>query len=217
MEDGKPQGFNTPSKKIEIYCDAYIKLGRTGEPFMPYPMPPADKDYEPLPYFIEPPESPMVDDEISREFPLVMTNGRLPMFHHSTLRNMPGLREMMPVPELWICPDDAKKYGIEPDSWVWIESPRGKTRAKAYVTKGIRPGTVCMERFWNPETLNTETHGWQEMNVNVLSRSTGPFNDVMGTHILRGYLVKVYPADSAPKGIWTKPSDFRSWLTVGRS
>lgn len=217
MEDGKPQGFNTPSKKIEIYCDAYIKLGRTGEPFMPYPMPPADQDYEPLPYFIEPPESPMVDDEISREFPLVMTNGRLPIFHHSTLRNMPGLREIMPVPQVWIYPDDAKKYGIEPDSWVWIESPRGKTRAKAYITKGIRPGTVCMERFWNPETLNTETHGWQEMNVNVLSRSTGPFNDVMGTHILRGYLVKIYPADSAPEGVWTKPSEFKSWLTVGRS
>ena len=184
---------------------------------MPYPMPPADADYEPLPYFIEPTESPMRDDEITREFPLVMTNGRVSLYHHSTLRNVPGLREISPVPELWIYPDDAAKYGIEPDSWVWVESARGKTRAKAYVTKGIRPGVVCMERFWNPETINTPTHGWQEMNVNVLSRSEGPFNDVMGTHVLRGYQVKVYPADSAPEGVWTKPEEFKSWLTVGRS
>ena len=217
MEDGKPQGFATPSKKIEIYCDAYIKLGRTGEPFMPYKMPPADKDYEPLPYYAEPTESPLRNDEISKNFPLIMTNGRLPLFHHSTLRNMPGLREIMPVPEIWIYPDDAKKYGIEPGQWVWVESARGKTRAVAYITKGIRPGSVYMERFWHPETLNTKTHGWQETNVNVLSRSEAPFNDVVGTHVLRGYQVKVYPADSAPEGIWTKPSDFKSWLTVGRS
>ena len=215
--NGKPAGFPTPSKKIEIYCDAYIKLGRTGEPYMPYPMPPADKDYEPLPYYAEPTESPARDDEISKEFPLVMTNGRLPLYHHSTLRNMPGLREMMPVPELWISPSDAAKYGIEQGRWTWIESARGKIRAKALVTKAIRPGTVYMERFWYPETLNTETHGWKESNVNVLSRSTAPFNDVVGTHVLRGYQVKVYPADSAPEGIWTKPSDFKSWLTVGKS
>ena len=216
-EDGKPQGFNTPSKKIEVYCDAYITLGRTGKPFMPYEMPPADKDYEPLPYYAEPTESPVRNDEISRKYPLTMTNGRLPLYHHSTLRNMPGLREMIPVPEIWIYPDDAKKYGIQPGQWTWVESARGKIRAKAYVTKGIRPGTVYMERFWHPETVNTKTHGWQETNVNVLSRSEGPFNDVVGTHVLRGYQVSVSPADSAPEGIWTEPSDFRSWLTVGRS
>ena len=85
------------------------------------------------------------------------------------------------------------------------------------MTKGIRPGCVYMERFWTPETLNTKTHGWQEMNVNVLTRSEAPFNDVVGTHVLRGFQVKVYPADSAPEGVRTEPQQFRSWLTVGRS
>lgn len=216
-EAGLPQGFNTPSKKIEIYCDSFIELGRTGAPFMPYPLPPADQDYEPLPYYAEPTESPMRNDEISREFPLTMTNGRLPLYHHSTLRNIPGLREMMAVPELWICPEDAETYGVHTGNWVWVESKRGKIRAKAYVTKGIRPGTVYMERFWHPETLNTPTHGWQETNVNVLTRSEGPFNDVVGTHVLRGFQVKVSPAESGPEGIWTTPADFKSWLTVGKT
>ena len=123
----------------------------------------------------------------------------------------------MPVPEIWVYPDDAKKYGVEPGKWTWVESARGRIRARVFVTKGIRPGTVYMERFWHPETLNTSTHGWKETNVNVLSKSEGPFNDVVGTHVLRGYQVKIYPADSAPEGIWEKPEDFRSWLSVGRA
>jgi anaerobic selenocysteine-containing dehydrogenase len=211
---GLPKGFDTPSKKLEIYCERMIELGRSGQPFMPFPMDPASKDYDPLPYYLEPVESPIRDDETAKEFPLVMTNGRVPFYHHGTLRNIPRLREMYPAPELWISPEDAAKEAIETGSWVWIESKRGKIRAKALVTKGIKPGTVCMERFWNPETLNTETHGWQEMNVNVLSKSTAPYNDIVGTHTLRAYQVKVTRAEEGPKGVWTKPEDFRSWLPL---
>ncbi len=213
---GKPRGFNTASKKLQVYCDGYITLGRTGAPYLPVELPPADKDYEPLPYYIEPYESPVRDNENSRKYPLTMTNGRLPLFHHTTLRNIPGLREMYPVAEIWIYPDDAKEYGVGTGDWVWVESERGKIRAKAYVTKAIRPGSVYMERFWNPETLNTQTRGWQEMNVNVLSRSKPPYNDVVGTHTLRAYQVRIYKADKAPEGVWTKPDDFKSWLTVGQ-
>ena len=211
---GLPKGFDTPSKKLEIYCERMIELGRSGQPFMPFPMDPASKDYDPLPYYLEPVESPIRDDETAKEFPLVMTNGRVPFYHHGTLRNIPRLREMYPAPELWISPEDAAKEAIETGSWVWIESKRGKIRAKALVTKGIKPGTVCMERFWNPETLNTETHGWQEMNVNVLSKSTAPYNDIVGTHTLRAYQVKVTRAEEGPKGVWTKPEDFKSWLPL---
>lgn len=211
---GKPAGFPTPSRKLEIYLDSMITLGRTGQPFSPVELPPVEKDYEPLPYYLEPVESPVKDDETAKEYPLVMTNGRVPFYHHSTLRNIPSLREMYPVPEIWIYPDTAKKYGIEPDDWVWVESPRGKIRAKALITKGINPGTVCMERFWHPETLTTKTHGWQETNVNVLSKSSAPYNDVVGTHTLRAFQVKIYKADGAPEGIWTKPEDFKTWLPV---
>ena len=76
----------------------------------------------------------------------------------------------------------------------------------------MNPRVVYMERFWNPETLNTKTHGWQEENVNVLSKNTPPFNDVVGTYTLRGYQVKIYKADGAPEGVWTKPEDFKPWM-----
>ena len=51
------------------------------------------------------------------------------------------------MPELWIHPEDAEKYGISDEDWVWVESKRGKITAKALVTKGIAKGVVYMERF----------------------------------------------------------------------
>ncbi len=213
---GKLKGFDTPSKKIEIYLDSMITLGRTGQPFAKCELPPVEVDYDPLPYYLEPPEGPVSDPELAKEYPLIMTNGRVPFYHHSTLRNVAAMREIYPVPEVWIHPADAEKYGVVPGDWVWIESLRGKIRAKAYVTEGICPGAVCMERFWNPETLNTKTHGWKEMNVNVLTKASAPFNDVVGTYTLRAFLVKIYKAEEgAPEGVWTKPGDFKSWLPIG--
>ena len=212
---GKPQGFPTPSKKLEIYLESMITLGRTGQPFAAEMLPPASKDYEPLAYYLEPIESPLGDGELQKEFPLVMTNGRVPFYHHSTLRNVAALREMYPVPEVWINPDTAKEYGISNGDWTYVESLRGKITAKAWVTEGIPPRIVYMERFWNPETLDTKTHGWKEMNVNVLTKSTAPFNDVVGTYTLRGFQVRVSKADGPPEGVWTKPEDFKSWLPAG--
>lgn len=207
---GKPTGFPTPSKKCELYLESMITLGRTGRPFSPIDLEPADEDYDPLPYYLEPSESPLTDSE----YPLVFTGGRVPYYHHNTLRNIPWLREMYPAPELWIHPDAAEKYGIEDGDWVWVESRRGRTQGVAKVTQGINPGTVYMERFWNPENLNTPTHGWREMNVNMLTKSTAPFNDVVGTYTLRAFQVKVYKAEGAPEGVWLNPEDFRPWLPV---
>lgn len=209
---GKPAGFNTPSKKCEVYLESMITLGRTGQPFSACELPPASKDYDPLPYYLEPDESPFESCELSKEFPLVLTGGRLPLNHHSTLRNIPWLREISSAPELLINPIDAASYGISDCDWVWVESKRGKIRGIANVTEGIKPGTVFMERFWNPETLNTETHGWKEMNVNVLTKADAPFNDVVGTYTLRAFLVKVSRADGPPAGVWTKAKDFKAWL-----
>ncbi|MGL5436152.1 MAG: molybdopterin-containing oxidoreductase family protein [Lachnospiraceae bacterium] len=209
---GKPEGFKTPSRKCELYLESMITLARTGMPYSNCELPPASKDYDPLPYYIEPHESPLEGSELAKRFPLVMTNGRLPLFHHSTLRNTPWTREMYPAPEVWIHPNAAETYGIEDNDWVWVESLRGKVRGIANVTLGINEGSVYMERFWNPETLNTETHGWKEMNVNVLAKSDAPYNDVVGTYTLRGYLVKVYKADGPPEGVWIESKDFKPWL-----
>ncbi len=211
-ENGVPAGFPTPSKKCELYLESMITLGRTGKPFMPIELPPASKDYSPLPYYAVPNESPTKATELFKDYPLVMTGGRVPFYHHNTQRNIPWLREIYPVPEIWMFPTDAEKHGVADGDWAWVSTKRGKIRGVVSVTQGIKPGVVYMERFWNPETLDTETHGWKEMNINVITSSEGPYNDVAGTYTLRGFLVNVTPAEGPPEGIWKNPKDFVAWL-----
>ena len=206
----KPKGFATPTKKCEIYLESMITLGRTGRPFMPIDLEPADEDYSPLPYYAEPVESPLTDEE----YPLTYTGGRVPYFHHGTLRNVPWLREMYPAPEMWLSPKDAEKYGLEEGDWAWIESRRGRTRGLVKVTAGIKPGSVYMERFWLPENLDKDTHGFREMNVNMLTKATAPYNPEIGTYTLRAFQVKVYKAEGAPEGVWLEPESFKPWLPV---
>ena len=219
---GKPTGFGTPSKKLEVYVESNIILGRTGFPWAKcteaehFEVPPASEDYEPLCYYTEPAESPVEGAEgYDANYPLVITNGRLPMYHHGTLRNIPWLREIYPVPELWINPADAETYGIEDGTWTWIESRRSKTRGLAKVTTAIPKGVLYMERFWNPEFLDAEdpTPAFTAMNYNVLSKTDAPFNPEYGTYTLRGFTVKVYPCpEGAPEGTWMNPEDFAPWL-----
>ena len=45
---------------------------------------------------------------------------------------------------LLIHPDTAKKLGINEGDWVVVESPRGKIRIRARLTRGIRPDTVAI-------------------------------------------------------------------------
>lgn len=209
-QTGLPRGFNTPSQKCEVYLESLITLGRTGHPWTQCELKPANKDYDPLPYYLEPAENP--NNDTGENFPLVMTSGRLPYWHQTTLRNVSYLREIAPVAEILINPGDAGKYGVDQEDWLWVESMRGRIKARASISQAIARGVVQMERFWNPETLNTPSRGFREMNVNILSKSDPPHNDVCGTYTLRGYQVKIYRADGPPPGIWQEPEDFKPWL-----
>lgn len=217
-DTGKPIGFGTPSGRVEPYSEITVKLGRTGYPFALCNEGQITLDssksaeYEPVPYYQEPAENPNDDTD----YPLALTEGRVPIYHHGTLRNVPWLRELMPTAEIWINPDDAQKYGITNKQWVKVESRRGETYSRAVVTKDIPARMVYMERFWNPELLDSDPYGsWNAMNVNVLTKNDPPYNDVYGTYTLRGFQVKVTPVDSIPyDGIWTEPKQFEAWMPI---
>lgn len=208
-----PSGFPTRCGKCEAYCESMIVCGRTGTPWSyGIQLPPADEDYDPLPYFKEPAESP---NEPDTEYPLVMSAGRTPWFHHGTLRNSPYLREILPYPQLWINPVDAEKYGIEDGEWVNVESRRATICGVAKVTERERTGCVYMERYWNPELLDSDdpSRSWTTMNVNMLTKNDEPFAPETGSYTLRGFTVKVSKKlDGAPEGVFTKPSDFEVWM-----
>lgn len=211
-ETGLPNGVDTSTGKLELYAESLITLGRTGAPWsLPVILEPASEDYPPVPYYIEPDESPLTDTE----YPFVMSNGRLPMYHHATLRNIPYLREAYPVPEVWINADSAADLGIADGDWVHVSSRRATITSRAMLTQAINPREVYMERFWNPEFLeNGEdiSQSWKAMNVNMLSNGDSRYDRVYGSYTLRGYTVKIEKTDAPPKGVWYEPEDFEPWM-----
>ena len=214
-EDGKPAGFATNSRRMEPYAEAMTITGRTGGPtgaswWDGFVLPPASVDYEPVPHYEEPAESPLTDEE----YPYVLTEGRVPMYHHGTLRNIPWLREIYPVPQTWINPETAAEIGVEDGDWCTVESRRGKIYGRVLITEGVAPKVIYQERFWNPELLNSDdpSRAWTTMNVNVLTKNDAPYNPEYGTYTLRGFTVKIEKAASAPEGVWTEPKQFAEWL-----
>lgn len=176
------KAFNTPTGKVELYSTIMKDFG-----------------FDPLPFYVEPPESPLSAPDTAKEFPLVLTTGtRINAFFLSEHRQMPSLRKLCPVPITTIHPDTAKAYGISDGQWIYIESPRGRITQKARVTDKMKPGVVnCQIGWWIPEETEKPFFGSFEVNANVLTTMEPPFDPAMGTYQLRGLLCKIYPNPDA--------------------
>ena len=159
--DGTP-GFNTPTGKVELYSTVFEKLG-----------------LDPLPYYEEPPESPVSAPEIAKEYPLILTTGaKVYAFFHSEHRQIPLLRQLNPDPIVEIHPETAKKLGIKDGDWVYIENRYGKCKQKAKLTRAIHPRVIHAQHgWWFPEKPASEPSlfGAWESNINLLipSKWTG--------------------------------------------
>jgi formate dehydrogenase major subunit len=99
-----------------------------------------------------------INAKLYETYPLIWTSGR--QVEHqgggAMTRSNPILAELQPDMYVEIHLRDANARGIRDGDMVWVSSPRGteyglksaKTRVKARVTKGIRPGTVFMPFHW---------------------------------------------------------------------
>ncbi|MDD5435854.1 MAG: molybdopterin-dependent oxidoreductase, partial [Nitrospira sp.] len=124
--DGEP-GFNTPTGRAELYCEALTRYG-----------------CDPLPDHVEPVVS-VVDENVAKDYPLVLTTGaRAYVFFHSAYTNIPAQRNIEPYPFVEIHPQDAKERGICEGDWVTIASPHGKISSKARITKGVGKGIISV-------------------------------------------------------------------------
>ena len=173
----KDKGFKTPTGKIELYSTRLADMG-----------------YDPLPYYEEPPESPISTPEVAKDFPLVLTSGaRIPFFFNSEHRMIRVLRRAHPDPIVEVHPDTAAALGIKQGDWIWIETLRGKIQQKAKLTPGIDPRVVHVQHgWWFPEEKGPD-HGVWRSNANVLTRNGPPYDPAMGTYQLRGLLCRIAP------------------------
>jgi anaerobic selenocysteine-containing dehydrogenase len=183
---GKKTGFATPSGKIELYSNTLEALG-----------------YDPLPYYEEPPESPVSTPELLKEYPYILITGGnfRPMFHSES--RIPGLgtREQYPDPIMDIHFETAAKHGISNGDWVYIETKRGVIKQKACVSDNIAPNVINVQsHWWFPEDPSREPwlRGLWESNANVLTMGQDPdtFDELTGGWPLRALLCKVYKAEA---------------------
>jgi thiosulfate reductase/polysulfide reductase chain A len=179
-------GFRTPTGKLELYSTRLEAMG-----------------YEPLPYYEEPPESPVSRPDVAKDFPYVLTTGgRISVFFNSEHRQLPLCRKAHPEPLAEIHPDTAAKHGIEDGDWMTVETRRGRIKQKAKITDKIDPRVIhCEHGWWFPERDTVDKGVW-ESNANLLTDNRGPFDPQMGTYQLRGLLCRVgkFTEDEAPYG-----------------
>jgi formate dehydrogenase major subunit len=100
-------------------------------------------------------------EEPDREFPLVLTTGRVLFhWHGGTLsRRSPGLDSLAPAAEVEIHPEDAKRYHVKADQPIRIRSRRGQVVASVRVTRRSPPGTVFMTFHYAEVAVNLLTGG----------------------------------------------------------
>ena len=178
-KDGQP-GFNTVTGKFMFYMKQMEDLG-----------------LDPLPFWEEPPQSPVSTPELFKEYPLVLTTGarRWGLFH-SEHRQIPEMRQLHPDPEVIIHPDTARKYGIKDGDWVWIENNYGKCRQRAKLYPGQHPKVVnAAHGWWYPEKPGPEPSlfGVLDVNVNQLLKP-GEFGPTGFCAPYKSNICKIYKA-----------------------
>ena len=161
-------GFPTPSGKVELYCDILAKL-----------------DYDPLPFHIEPVESPEQTPDLAEQYPYILTTGgRVVYYRHTEMRQIKSLREKSPDPFAEINPEAAVALEVKDGDTLKISSPRGEIEVVACITPGIHPKVVQVCPGWKGKA-----------NVNILTNDQFCSSEV-GTTPLRGLMCKVEKLNS---------------------
>lgn len=174
-------GFGTPTGKFELYSTMMRDWG-----------------YDPLPTHVEPPESPIRNPEVYKEFPLILVTGpKQPMYMHSQSRQIASIRRLAPEPLLEIHPKMAASLEIAEGDDAWIETRRGRLKMRAHLQERIHEKVVSIPHgWWRPEEAGPY-HGIFENCSNVLTDDDPEQCDLaFGSSPLKGLLCRVYKADS---------------------
>ena len=181
--------FPTDTGKVNLFSTLHHRAG-----------------YPALPVYEEPMESPASRPDLARDYPLVLTTGkRQAGFFHSEFRQLPWIREINPVPEVFVNPETARANGVGHGDWIWVEAPATGGRAplnrimgKASFRLMTAPGVVSYSQhaWWRPEKGACEDlHGAFEWNAGCLLQTNDETPET-GTPGLRSQLCRIYPCSA---------------------
>ena len=180
LNEGTPRGFNTPSRKIELYSETLLAYG-----------------YPPLPNYAEPLVSPRSRPELAPRYPLVLTCAKDPLFCESQHRALPSLRRRAPEPQIEIHSKTAAERGIEAGDWVRIETPGGSVRARARFNNSLNPNVVCGQHGWWQSCNEIDAPGYDPFgpdsaNLNLIIRHDAS-DPISGSVSHRSYVCAIAP------------------------
>lgn len=157
------KGFNTPTRKVELFLSQADKFG-----------------VSPLPRFTGLPE------EEDPAYPLVLTSCKSRFYLHSSYRWMESLRKHRPHPKTEIHPETAAEHGISEGSEVVIETRAGSITQVAHVTDRIHPRVInAAYGWWFPEAGPESLYDWDKSNFNMLT-TVEKLGKAFGTPNLKG-------------------------------
>lgn len=180
--DGAPRGFDTPTRKVELYSQTLLEHG-----------------YPPLPEYEEPLISPFSRPDLVKRFPLILTCAKHTLFCESQHRSLPSLRKRALDPEVELHPATAAQRGISPGNWVRIETPRGSVRARARMNDTLAQNVVCAQHGWWQACPDIGAPGYDPFssegaNLNLIIGNKA-IDPVSGSVPHRAYLCQVRRAD----------------------
>lgn len=116
------QGFNTPSRKIEVYSQEVEAEG-----------------HSPLPGYLH-------DEETIRlkENELILITFKWSTHTSTKTANSKWLVELVHTNPVWINPETARRLGIDDGDKVRIESETGSVTAKVWLTQGVHPEVAAL-------------------------------------------------------------------------
>jgi anaerobic selenocysteine-containing dehydrogenase len=172
----EPNGFGTPSKKVEIFCSRLKEWG-----------------YDPLPAYRQEFSVAETDPHRMEDYPLILTSAKDPCYFHSAYRNLASLRKLSPEPVVLLHPQTAERFGVKDGDWVHIETQRGTIRQKASFNSDLDPRVVVAAYgWWFPERKDLELSGWKESNINILTENDPPYEPAIGSTNLRAIPCRVH-------------------------
>jgi anaerobic selenocysteine-containing dehydrogenase len=163
------KGFNTPSKKLELYSPLMEAWGWTETEYV-------------LPWTLESHVSPNNIKRDQGEM-LLLPNFRLPTLIHTRSANAKWLYEISHKNPVWMHPSDAQRLGLKTGELVRVETEIGHFVDRVWVTEGIKPGIIAMSHHlgrWRLEDSSGINPGTS--NLARLDQS----GDVHSLHVLHG-------------------------------
>lgn len=168
------RGFLTPSGKAELYSPSLANKkdasGKTVDPLPVY----TPRDWQP-----------------SEEYPLYLINWKEANHTHTRTQNNPWLLMIKPDNPLVIHPETAARLNIAEGDEVWVESPYGKVKAKAHLTRRMHPEVVGAQHGFGHTALGSRARGRGSAFGSLNATKSDPLS---GMAVHKEVCVRVYKA-----------------------